>query len=56
MTNAMKHIKFNVQEFPPLTLSIGEGQLILDIDASKNAWGVVLLQKIGNKEDVCTYA
>lgn len=55
MTNAMKHIYLKVQELPPLTLPRGEGQIILETYSLDKAWGAILLEKIGNKEDVCTY-
>ena len=56
MNNVVKHIKLKVQELPPLTLPTGEGQLILETNASDKAWGAILLEKIGNKEYVCAYA
>lgn len=52
MTEAIKRIKGKVQELPSLTLPIGEGQLILETNASDKAWGVVLLEKEDNKENI----
>lgn len=56
ITKAIKRIKGNVQELPSLTLPTGEGQLILETDASDKAWGAVLLEKEDNKENICSYA
>ena len=46
MSEVIKCIKGKVQDLPPLTLPIGEGQLILETDASNKAWGDVLLEKV----------
>ena len=56
MTNALKRIKEKVKQLPPLSLPQGSGQMVIETDASNKAWGGVLIEKHGYKEEICGYA
>ena len=50
MTNAVKTIKEKVKQLPPLSLSQGSGQMVIETDTSNKAWGVILIEKHGDQE------
>ena len=53
MTNALKTIKEKVKQLPPLSLPQGSSQMVIEIDASNKAWGDILIEKHGDKEEIC---
>ena len=55
MSKAVKKIKERVQKLPSLSLPTGNGQLIIETDASSSTWGGVLLETVNGKENVCGY-
>ena len=55
MSNAVRKIKLKVMELPPLSLPTGNGQLIIETDASSSTWGGVLLEAINDRENICGY-
>ena len=55
MSDAIRKIKLKVMELPPLSLPTGNGQLIIETDASSSTWGGVLLEAINGKENICGY-
>ena len=55
MTAAVKRIKEKVWLFPALTLPSGNGDLIIEIDASAHTWGGVLIEALAQKENICGY-
>ena len=54
-TATVLHLKKITQHPFPLKIPI-EGQCILQIDASDEYWGVVLLEKLDGKEAYCAHA
>ena len=56
MTNAVKTIKEKVKQLPPLSLLQGSGQIVIETNASNKAWGGILIEKHGDKEEICGYA
>ena len=52
---AVQHLKKITQHPFPLKIPT-EGQCILQIDASDEYWGAVLLEKLDGKESYCTHA
>ncbi|KAH9649300.1 hypothetical protein KPL70_025934 [Citrus sinensis] len=54
-TAAVQHLKKITQHPFPLKIPI-EGQCILQIDASDEYWGAVLLEKLDGKEAYCAHA
>ena len=55
MSDAVRKIKLKVMELPPLSLPTGNGQLIIETDASQSTWGGVLLEAINDRENICGY-
>ena len=55
MTAAVRKIKQKVMELPPLSLPTGNGQLIIETDASSTTWGGVLIEAINGSENICGY-
>jgi len=55
MSPTIKRIKEKVLSLPPLSLPTGEGDFIIETDASNIAWGGVLLEKIDGVEVICAY-
>ena len=55
MTLAVQQIKAKVLDLPPLSLSQGLGQLIIETHASSHTWGGVLLEALEGKEHVYGY-
>ena len=55
MSDAVRKIKLKVTELPPLSLPTGNGQLIIETDASSSTWGGVLLEAINGRENICGY-
>ena len=56
MTDAVKKIKDKVKQIPPLSLPQGSGQMVIETDASNKSWGGILIEKHGEKEEICGYA
>ena len=42
-------------KLPPLSLPTGNGQLVIETDASSTTWGGVLLEVIDGRENICGY-
>ena len=55
MTAAVKRIKEKVWLLPALTLPSGNGDLIIETDASAHTWGGVLIEALAQKENICGY-
>ena len=55
MSEPVKQIKRKVLTLPPLSLPTGNGQLIIEIDASSSTWGGVLLEVLKGRECICGY-
>ena len=53
MTDVVKQIKEKVKQLPPLSLQQGLGQMVIKTDVSNNAWGGILIEKHGDKEEIC---
>ena len=53
-TTAVKHLKSYLQQLQPLHIP-GEGQRILQTDASNSYWGAVLLEQNDNQRRICGY-
>ena len=56
MTNAVNTIKERVKQLPPLSLPQGSGQMVIETYASNKSWGGILIEKHGDKEEICGYA
>ena len=56
MTNAVNTIKEKVKQRPPLSLPQGSGPMVIETDASNKYWGGILIEKPGDKEEICGYA
>ena len=56
MTKSVKRIKDKVQNIPPLSLPIGEGNYIIETNASNSTWAGVLIEEINGVETICSYA
>ncbi|RDX84614.1 hypothetical protein CR513_34316, partial [Mucuna pruriens] len=54
-TNAVQRLK-KIAQSPPALKIPGEGDRILQTDASDNFWGAVLIEKIGDKKFYCGHA
>ncbi|RDX74283.1 hypothetical protein CR513_45988, partial [Mucuna pruriens] len=54
-TNAVQELK-KIAQSPPALKIPGEGDRILQTDASDNYWGAVLIEKIGDKKYYCGHA
>ena len=55
MTAAVQNIKEKVMKLPSLCLPTGDGQLIIETDASSSTWGGVLLEAVNGRESICGY-
>jgi hypothetical protein len=56
MTKSFRRIKDKVQTLPPLSLPTGEGNYIIETNASNSTWAGVLIEKINGVETICSYA
>ena len=55
MTAAVQNIKEKVMKLPSLSLPTGDGQLIIETDASSSTWGGVLLEAVNGRESIFGY-